>query len=186
MYQRQQGALDYLPNYASVFCYRPRVMQAWAELQRTIRAELDDRTFSLITLASALEIGSTYCALAHARKLNRHYFSSSELVAIIQGAGNSPLTGAEQAMLAVARTVARDSSSVAQSHIDTLREAGYSDAAIFDIVATAAARCFFAKVPDALGARPDAALAADMDDRLRALLTVGRPLAEPPTVNSNA
>ncbi len=179
MYRQLQGRLDYLPNYAGVFCYRPRMMQAWAELQREIRAQLDDRSFSLITLASALEIGSSYCALAHARKLISRYFSARELAAIVQGAPDSPLTPAERAMMAVARKVARDSSSVTQADIDSLRAAGYADAAIFDIVATAAARCFFAKVPDALGAAPDPAL-ADMDRTLCALLTVGRPVATLP------
>ena len=176
MYRQLQGKLDYLPNYARVFCYRPRVMQAWAELQRAIRAQLDDRTFSLVTLASALEIGSSYCALAHARKLAGVHFSTRELTAIIRGGADSPLSGAEQAMLSLARKVARDSSSVTQADIDALRNAGYSDETIFDIVATAAARCFFARIPDALGAQPDAALAA-MDEDLCALLTVGRPVA---------
>ena len=79
-------------------------------------------------------------------------------------------------MMTLARKVARDSSSVSQADIDTLREAGFSDESIFDIVATAAARCFFAKIPDALGAGPDAAL-ADMDEDLCEILTVGRPIA---------
>jgi hypothetical protein len=30
LYRRQQGSQDYLPNYARVFCYRPKVIQAWA------------------------------------------------------------------------------------------------------------------------------------------------------------
>jgi uncharacterized peroxidase-related enzyme len=175
MYRQLQGNLDYLPNYAGVFCYRPRVMQAWAELQREIRAQLDDRSFGLVTLVSALEIGSSYCALAHARKLNKHHFSTAELIAIIRDAKDSPLSPAERAMTALARKVARDSSSVTQADIDTLRAAGYSDATIFDIVAVAAARCFFARIPDALGAQPDAAL-ADMDNDLCAALTVGRPI----------
>ncbi|MDH4042140.1 MAG: carboxymuconolactone decarboxylase family protein [Gammaproteobacteria bacterium] len=177
MYRQLQGKLDYLPNYAGVFCYRPRVMQAWAELQREIRAQLDDRTFSLITLASALEIGSSYCALAHGRKLSSGYFSSRELAAIIEDREDSPLSPSERAMMSLARKVARDASSVTQADIDALRGAGYSDATIFDIVATAAARCFFARIPDALGAQPDSAL-ADMDEGLRAMLTVGRPIAD--------
>jgi uncharacterized peroxidase-related enzyme len=177
MYRQLQGGLDYLPNYAGVFCYRPRVMQAWAELQREIRSQLDDRAFGLVTLASALEMGSSYCALAHGRKLAGRHFSADELAAIIRGSEGSPLSPGERAMMSLARKVTRDSGSVTQADIDELRRAGYSDATIFDIVATAAARCFFARIPDALGALPDAAL-ADMDEALRALLVVGRPIAD--------
>ena len=173
MYRQLQGKLEYLPNYAGVFCYRPQVMQAWAELQRVIRAHLDERSFGLVTLASALAIGSSYCALAHARKLNSRYFSSGELAAIVAGSPDSPLSASEKAMMALAAKVARNSSSVTREDIDKLRAAGYPDAAIFDIVATAAARCFFAKIPDALGVKPDAAL-AEMDETLRDLLIVGR------------
>jgi hypothetical protein len=32
MYQRQQAAFGYVPNYAKVFCHRPEVMERWATL----------------------------------------------------------------------------------------------------------------------------------------------------------
>jgi hypothetical protein len=45
------------------------------------------------------------------------------------------------------------------------------------VVAAAAARCFFSKALDALGAQADPAL-AKLDPELRDVLTVGRPIAE--------
>lgn len=177
LYRRQQGNLDYLPNYARVFCYRPKVMQAWASLQQELRSEMDAKTFGLVNLASALVIGSSYCALAHARKLVRHFYSEREMLAIVRRCDHSPLTAAEQLTMDFAARVARDSSSVTQADIDAMRQAGFSDAQVFDIAAVAAARCFFARIPDALGVRPDAAL-GDLTGPLRDLLTVGRPLAE--------
>lgn len=177
MYQHLQGKLDYLPNYAAVFCYRPGVMQAWAELQRVIRAELDDRTYGLVTLASALAINNSYCSLAHAAKLISRHFTVEELTAIIRNPDTSTLSGRDKDMMTFAAKVAQDSSSVTQADIDTLRDHGFSDAQIFDIVAAAAARCFFGKVPDALGVQPDAAL-AELDSTLAMLATVGRPIAD--------
>ena len=176
LYQRQQGGLDYLPNYARVFSHRPLVMRAWAELQRAIRQQLDARSFGLITLAAAMAIGSSYCSLAHARKLVEQCFTPAELTAILRGEKDSPLSDAEKAMMCMARKVALDSSTVTQVDIDALKEAGFCDAQIFDIVAAAAGRCFFAKVPDALGALPDAPL-GELTEPLRTLLTVGRPIA---------
>ncbi|MEJ2531396.1 MAG: carboxymuconolactone decarboxylase family protein [Halioglobus sp.] len=181
LYQQQQGGLDYLPNYARVFCHRPQVMQAWADLQRAIRQEMDTRTYSLITLAAALAIRSSYCALAHGRKLLGRYFSEEQLLAIVRDEDPSPLAAGERAMMHFARKVALDSSSITARDIHALRDAGFSEARIFDIAAAAAARCFFAKLPDALGARPDAAL-GDLPPRLRDLLAVGRPAAKAPSV----
>ena len=78
-------------------------------------------------------------------------------------------------MMRFARKVALDSSSVAAADIDALRDTGFSDAQVFDIAAAAAGRCFFAKLPDALGVRPDAAL-GDLPQALRELLESGRPV----------
>ncbi|WP_187276325.1 carboxymuconolactone decarboxylase family protein [Parahaliea maris] len=175
MYRQLQGRLDYLPNYAPVFSHRPRVMSAWAALQDTIREELSDREYSLITLAAARAMGSTYCALAHTRKLCRKHFSEEELLAILQEPSSSSLTAAERAMMALADKVVRSPSTVRQEDVDALREQGCSDARVFDVVAAAAARCFFARVPDALGVRADPAL-GQMNRVLRELLVVGRPI----------
>ncbi len=178
LYRRQQGSQDYLPNYARVFCYRPKVMQAWASLQQELRSEMDAKTFGLVTLAAALAIRSSYCALAHAGKLMRYFYTEREMLAIVRGEEGSPLTVAEKRMMDVAARVAEDSGSVTQADIDALRVAGFSDAQVFDIVAVAAARCFFARIPDALGVQPDASL-GNMSGALCELLTVGRPIAGP-------
>ena len=47
----------------------------------------------------------------------------------------------------------------------------------FDIAATAAARCFFSKLLDALGVQADSSF-SDLDPALREALTVGRPVAD--------
>ena len=177
LYRREQGGLDYLPNYAGVFCHRPQVMQAWADLQRALRQHLDARSFGLVTLASALALGSSYCSLAHAKKLIQKFYTEREMIAIVADESDSPLSYADRAMMSFAAKVVGDAPAVTQADINRLREAGFSDAGIFDIVAAAAGRCFFARIPDALGARPDASLGC-MDQTLLGLLTVGRPLGE--------
>ena len=59
-------------------------------------------------------------------------------------------------MMAFSRKIARDAASIEQSDIDALRRHGIGDAEIFDIVATAAGRAFFAKILDGLGVLADA------------------------------
>ena len=78
----------------------------------------------------------------------------------------------------LARKVVEDATSVSSEDIGELRELGLSDAEIFDIVAAAAARCFFSKTLDALGVQPDAEYAA-LAPELREALVTGRPIDEP-------
>jgi len=178
LYQRQQGGLDYLPNYARVFSHRPELMVHVAALQECLKRHMAPRLWALVSLAAAREIRSSYCSLAFARRLLRGHCSEAELLAILEGRADAPLSTAERAAMALAGKVARDSSSVVAGDVDDLRAAGFADAQIFDVVAAAAWRCFFAKIPDALGASPDAAYAG-LSQHLRDQLVVGRGIAPP-------
>jgi len=173
LYRRLQGRQEYLPNYARVFCHRPAVMAPLAALQDLLKEHMDPRLWALISLAVAREIHSSYCSLAFARRLLRHHFSQGELLAIVTGDQRAPLTAGERAAMDVAVKLASNSASVGQRDIDRLRSAGFSDAQIFDVVAAAAWRCFFAKIPDGLGVQPDRAL-GELDQPLLHRLVVGR------------
>ena len=65
---------------------------------------------------------------------------------------------------------------VTQEDIDAAAPLGLSDGEIVDVVLAAAARCFFSKVLDALGARPDARY-AELEPGIREALTVGHAIA---------
>ena len=62
--------------------------------------------------------------------------------------------------------------------MDGLRAAGLSDADIADVVYAAAARCFFTRVLDGLGARLDQQTAQAFEPGQLASMIVGRPVAE--------
>jgi alkylhydroperoxidase family enzyme len=173
LYRRLQDTKGHLPNYARVFCHRPDVMVPLGELQETLKRHMKPRLWALVSLAAAREIRSSYCGLAFARRLLRSHFSPPELLAILSGQADAPLQADERAAMVLAAKVARDSSTVSREDIDRMRGAGFTDAGIFDVVAAAAWRCFFAKVPDALGALPDTALTR-MDPPLLQHLVVGR------------
>jgi uncharacterized peroxidase-related enzyme len=123
-----------------------------------------------------LATGSSCCALAYGQRLLKAGFSSEDLIAVVLGEGTDALTAAERCMVELAGKVAAAPASVRQADIDALRAAGFTDPEIFDVVAAAAGRSFFARVPEALGAQPDAAL-GEMAPALRDLLLVGRPLS---------
>lgn len=175
MLERQQKHYGYVPNYAKVFSDRPDVMNLWADLLAGIRRHIDPRRFELVTFAASLELKSSYCALAHGKVLAERILSPDDVRALAAG-DTSAFSEVEVAMMDLARKVIADSSSVSQHDVDRLRRGGLGDGEIFDVVATASARSFFAKLCDALGAEPDASF-LEMDEELRERLTVGRPIA---------
>jgi uncharacterized peroxidase-related enzyme len=174
LYRRLRNDSGYLPNYARIFGHRPALMTPLVALQDSIRSPLSERLYALVTLAAARATGSSYCSLAFARRLLRH-MSQADLVQVLTAPAEAPITDGERTAMALAEQVARDASGVGQAHIASMRAAGFSDTDIFDVVVAAAWRCFFARIPDALGALPDRAL-GQLDPTLLELLLVGRPL----------
>jgi uncharacterized peroxidase-related enzyme len=180
MYDRQQAHYGYVPNYAKVFCYRPEIMRLWAQLQSGIKRHMDKRRFELVTFAAAHALRSTLCSLAHGKALTE-FFSMEDVQAMARGEAPKALSAAEAAMMAFGRQVACDASAVTSGEVERLKQHGFSDAEIFDIAATAAARAFFTKVIESLGVEADAPFHA-MNSEFRKALTVGRPInfVEPP------
>lgn len=174
MYERQQAHYGYVPNYAKVFCYRPEIMRLWAQLQSGIKRHMDKRRFELVTFAAAQALRSTLCSLAHGKALTE-FFSAQDVQAMARGQVPPSLSPAEAAMMEFGRRVARDASAVTAGEVARLKQHGFTDAEIFDIAATAAARAFWTKVIDSLGVEADAAFRA-MDVDFRKALTVGRPV----------
>jgi alkylhydroperoxidase family enzyme len=114
--------------------------------------------------------------LAHGRILANRFMDAEALRTIVSGGESDALDPVDVAVMDVADKVAADATSVTRADIDRLRGLGLSDADILDVVAAAAARCFFSTVLDALGVEPDAAFNA-LEPGLRDALTVGRPIA---------
>lgn len=117
--------------------------------------------------------------LAHGTILRRQFYGPEQLAAIAGGPADAGLEPAEAAMMAFAERIARDASSITASDVEGLRAHGFTDAEIFDVAAAAAARCFFSKLLDALGAEPDSAY-LELEDDLRRRLTPGRPVSVAP------
>jgi uncharacterized peroxidase-related enzyme len=176
MYETNQARYGYVPNYAKVFSLRPQVMDAWTQLQKSIRATMDLRRYELVTLAAARALRCSYCALAHGRVLEKEFFSTEDVTRIARETADSPLEPAEAAIMAFAEKIVRQADSVTPADVDVLRNHGLTDGEIFDVAAAASARCFFSKLLDALGAEPDSSYETLTPD-LREALTVGRPIS---------
>jgi uncharacterized peroxidase-related enzyme len=174
MYTRQQQRWGYVPNYAKIFCHRPGLMKYWGDMLDEIRRHVDPHRYELVTFAAANALRNSACSLAHGKVLTQ-YHSPDEIKAIARGGKLQELSAAEQAMIAFARKVAVDAASITAGEVGALQRLGFSDTDIFDIVAIAAARAFFAKLLDGLGAEADSAF-LQLDESLRKALVVGRPV----------
>ncbi len=169
IYAEAREGHGYLPNMVRAFSHRPEVFRAWQELSAAVRAH-DLRRYELATLAAARRLRSSYCSLAHGKVLAERFFPAEDVPGLPAG-----LDEADAAVMALAEKVVDDATAVTQEDVDRLRSLGLADAEIVDVVLAAAARCFFSKTLDALGAQADAAY-AELDPALRDALTVGRPI----------
>jgi uncharacterized peroxidase-related enzyme len=179
MYQQAAGRFGHVPNWMQAFSLRPGVRNGWTALLSSIQPNLPARTYELATLAAARALRSSYCSLAHGRVLADKVFDAPTVTAIVADAPGSPLEPAERAMMAFVEKVVLAADRITAADIEALRAHGYRDEEIFDLAATAAARCFFSKLLDALGVQPDSSF-NDLEPTLRRALTVGRAVADRP------
>lgn len=178
MYARQERSWGFVPNYAKVFCHRPELMTRWASLLSGIKKNLDPARFELVTTAAARALGSTCCSLAHGAALSEH-LPPEAVSALMRDPGTTALSEADRAIVRLATLVVTDPSAVTPDDVQALKAHGLTDADVFDVVAAAAARAFFAGLIEALGVRADAPW-LELDEELRNSLTVGRPICTDP------
>ena len=178
MYDQDLAALGYVANFTRAFSLRPDVLQGWQALKNAITSDMDPRLYELVTVATATAIRSSYCSLVHGQILATSYYPAEKVVDIAAYDVGGALDAADAAVVRFARKVAEEAEKITQEDVDELRDLGFSDTDVFNIILAAAARCFFSKVLDATGTLPDAVL-QEMPHELRAALTVGREIAPP-------
>jgi uncharacterized peroxidase-related enzyme len=176
MYDKDLAAQGYVANYTRAFSCRPEVLQGWQALKNTISSGMDPRLFELATVAAAAAIRSSYCSLVHGRILANGYYSADKVMSIAENDVADALDAADAAVVRFARKVAEEAEKITQEDVDGLRDLGFSDDDVFNVILASAARCFFSKVLDATGTLPDAVL-HEIPDQLRSALTVGREIA---------
>lgn len=177
-YQQQRGAWGFLPNYAAAFSTRPDVAAAWNLLNTTIREGMDRRRFEIATIGAARALGSTYCTAAHSKFLRDACDDETAMMAIAADPSGGALSDEDRAVFVFAAQVALDASSIQRDDVETLRTHGLTDADVADVVFAAAARCFFARVLDGLGAELDIQTAQEFAPGILASMIVGRPVSE--------
>lgn len=161
------------PNHELAFVERPEVYAAWGQLAGAIKAGMDLHRYELATLAAARRLRSSYCRLAHGQVLAG---LGEPVLEIARDHRTAGLDEVDVAVMDLAERVVDDATSIDDSELQRLRDLGFSETEIMDVVLAAAARCFFSKTLDALGVLPDASY-GELEPELREVLVVGRPIA---------
>jgi len=159
-------------NYENAFEQRPDVYAAWRQLVTSIKANMDERRYELVTLAAAQRLKSSYCSLVHGTLLRDQL--GENVLAILRDRVET-LSEVDVAVMELAEQIV-DDATASDAKRERLRELGLTDDEIMDVVLTATARCFFSKTLDGLAVLPDAEHEA-LDPDLRDALVVGRPIA---------
>ena len=162
MYEAAEAAEGYLPNQVRLFSLNPAARAAWRQLVESINADMDHRRYELVTLAAAATVRCRYCVSAHAAVvMESDYFDRAQVDEIARDFRSADsLDARDKEIMVFAEKVALDANRVAPEDVDHLRAHGLSDKEIFDVTLAAAARVFYSKVLQAMGAEPDEALAA--------------------------
>ena len=168
----------YVHNYTRLFAHRPAVYAAWVGLNGSIKAGMELRRYELATIAAARQLRSSYCTLAHGKVLADRFLAPDEVRDLVAHRSTEAIDELEAAVMGLAEKVVDDATAVTRADVEHLLELGASETDVLDVVLAAAARCFFSKVLDALGAEPDSAYAERLPRDLAAALTVGRPIAK--------
>ena len=162
IYDRELANRGYIPNFTRLFSLNPAAYEAWGALLVSIRDRMDLRRYELVTLAAASALHSRYCVSAHGAVLESKFYERPELEAITRDYRTAGLDSTDVAIMAFAEKVARNAYEMTSADVDDLRARGLTDAEILDVTLAAAARSFFSKTLDAMGAEPDEALAPTM------------------------
>ena len=154
----------YVSNMTLLFSLNPAAYAAWGQLVGAIRSQMDFRRYELATMSAARALRCRYCVSAHGDKLLKsELFDRAQVEAITRDFRDAGLEPADVAIMSVAEKVALHAHKVTPEDIEELRGLGLTDVDIFNVVLAAAARCFFSKSLDAMGAEPDEALTATND-----------------------
>ena len=175
----QRAAWGFLPNYAQCFALRPEVGMAWGALNEAIRDGMDRRRFEIATIAAARELRSTYCTSAHSKFLRDVCGDDEAVRAIAADPSGGGLGEVDRVVFRFATKVARDASSIEAADLEELKAVGLGEVDIADVVYAVAARAFFTKVLDGLGAQLDPDTAATFEPALGDAMIVGRLPADP-------
>lgn len=135
-------------------------------------AGLSSREKAMLVIGQAATIGDSYCSYAWGRWLTEWEDPETALAALRHD--ETPFDERERALATWARAIAKDPNGVSHEDVQHLRDVGFDDPQILALTLYTALRLALSTTNDALGARPDAALADMLTPAIHDTITWGR------------
>lgn len=124
--------LGMVPNFLRVFANSPAALRAFLGLHGIAgQGSLDPQTRERIALALAEQNGCEYCLSAHTAIGRKAGLSNAEIAANRAGGSEDPRAAAA---VGFARALAAHAGQVSTAELLAVREAGYNDADIVEII----------------------------------------------------
>jgi len=128
--------IGFTPNMMATFAHSPIAFNAWAALLGGLSKALDVRTRDSIGLAVSEVNGCNYCLAVHSFTAeNMAKLSADEIVLARKGRASDPK---RDAAARFARKVVETRGHVEDADLQAVRDAGYTDANLMEIVALVA------------------------------------------------
>jgi uncharacterized peroxidase-related enzyme len=181
-YGQDRESDGYVSNATRLWCWRPDVLEAFYAMRALLirESELSPGDAALLFAATAAARSDSYCSLAWGTELAAQ--AGAETAAQVLAGSAAGLDPRSTALSDWARRVATDPNSTTPADVGRLHEIGMTDRQIFEATMLIAWRMAFSTVNDALGAQPDAQLAAAAPAPVRAAVSYGRPPSGAPSL----
>ncbi|MBR0808882.1 carboxymuconolactone decarboxylase family protein [Bradyrhizobium japonicum] len=128
--------IGFTPNMLASFAQSPIAFNAWANLLGSLSKVLDVKTRDSIGLAVSEVNGCNYCLTVHSYTAEHMAkLPANDIILARQGHASDPK---RDAALQFARKVIQSRGQVSDTDLKTVRDAGYKDANIMEIIALVA------------------------------------------------
>jgi alkylhydroperoxidase family enzyme len=177
LFDADLNGLGFVANSSRLWAHDPSALDALSDLlgHVTRAGSLTHHQRAILISCCASTLGDSYCSLAWGKKLADD--TGAEVAAGVLRGDDAPLDNSDRALARWARQLASDPNATTAADVRALRAEGFGDAQIFAITVYAALRIAFSTVNDALGARPDRQLGAEVPAEVRNAVDFGRPIA---------
>lgn len=174
MYDEDMAHDGYVWDSTKLWAQDPNLDEAFGALLTAVAdaAKLTFRERAMLVIGQASTIGDSYCSLAWGRWLTEEVDADTAAAALRRD--EDPFNERERVLAAWARKVAGDPNATTPHDIEQLKDAGFDDHQIFTLTLYTTLRMAMSTTNDALGARPDAALADVLNPEVRGAVTWGR------------
>jgi uncharacterized peroxidase-related enzyme len=127
--------LGFTPNMLATFAQSPIAFNAWATFRGSLNKALDLKTRELISLIVSEVNGCNYCLAVHSFAADKAKLPADEIILARKGHATDPK---RDAAVQFARKVIEARGQVSDADLKAVRDAGYTDANVIEIVALVA------------------------------------------------